>query len=155
MSGIPAITIWQPWATLIALGFKPYEFRGWAAPRAFRGRRIAIHSGARAVRKGEVADLIMRLRGPEPWLTCLKPEALAFLERVYSNPAALPLSAIVATALLGEPRRDAELLKEFGSPVNDSERDEHRNWAWPLFDVEEMQPPIPAKGAQGFWEWRG
>lgn len=154
MTMLPAITVWQPWASLIAIGFKPYEFRGWAAPRAYRGRRIAIHAGARPVRKAELADLIMRLRGPEPWLTCLKPEALPFLERAYSNPASLPLSAIVATAVLGDPRRDAELIQEFGSPCLDSTREEHRNWAWPLTDIQEMQPPVPAKGAQGFWEWR-
>lgn len=151
---IDAITIWQPWASLIAIEAKPYEFRGWPAPRALRGKRIAIHAGARPVRKAEVADLILRLRGPEPWLTCLKPEiALPFLERVHGNPGLLPLSAIVCTALLGQPRRDDELLREFGSPVNDSTREEHRNWGWPLSDIIEMQPPVPARGAQGFWKF--
>lgn len=140
---LDAITVWQPWASLIAIEAKPYEFRGWAAPKSFRGKRIAIHAGARPVRKAEVAELIMKLRGPEPWLTCLRPEiALPFLQRVYTYPGFCPLSAVVCTAMLGEPRRDAELIREFGSPVNDSARDEHRNWAWPLSDIVEMQPPI-------------
>jgi len=26
-----ALTIWQPWASLIMAGYKPYEFRGWPA----------------------------------------------------------------------------------------------------------------------------
>lgn len=37
---LPAITIWQPWATLIAEGAKPFEFRSWpAAPRLIGKRR--------------------------------------------------------------------------------------------------------------------
>lgn len=42
-----ALTVWQPWATLIAIGAKPFEFRGWAAPKAYQGQRIAIHAGSR------------------------------------------------------------------------------------------------------------
>jgi hypothetical protein len=42
-----ALTVWQPWASLIIKDFKPYEFRGWPAPRSLVGRRLAIHTGAR------------------------------------------------------------------------------------------------------------
>jgi hypothetical protein len=40
-----AITVWQPWASLIAIGAKPYEFRGWQPPRAIIGQRITEDSG--------------------------------------------------------------------------------------------------------------
>ena len=53
-----ALTIWQPWASLIIAGVKPYEFRGWYPPASIIGRRIAIHAGARPVRKAEIAELI-------------------------------------------------------------------------------------------------
>ncbi len=36
-----ALTIWQPWASLIACGVKKYETRSW--PTKYRGP-IAIHS---------------------------------------------------------------------------------------------------------------
>lgn len=39
-----AITIWQPWASLIACGAKKYETRGW--PTKYRGP-IAIHAAAK------------------------------------------------------------------------------------------------------------
>ncbi|MBZ9852842.1 ASCH domain-containing protein [Mesorhizobium sp. CA13] len=150
-----ALTIWQPWATLIMAGVKPYEFRGWPAPRALRGTRIAIHAGARPVRKAELKDLIIRLRSPEAWSTGLKPEALAMLERWHSNPAALPLASILGTASLGEPKRAFDIVAEFGvSQLNDSDRNEHANWAWPLTYIEPLQPIQPAKGSQGFWNWR-
>jgi hypothetical protein len=54
---LPALTIWQPWATLIIAGLKPYEFRGYPAPRFVRGHRIAIHAGARPIRASEITDL--------------------------------------------------------------------------------------------------
>lgn len=38
-----AITIWQPWASLIACGAKQYETRSWAT--SYRGL-IAIHAAA-------------------------------------------------------------------------------------------------------------
>lgn len=53
MISLPALTIWQPWASLIVADAKPWEFRGWAAPKAYRGKRIAIHAGARPPRAGE------------------------------------------------------------------------------------------------------
>lgn len=46
-----ALTIWQPWASLIAAGCKPYEWRGWRVPRNMIGRRIGIHAGARRVHR--------------------------------------------------------------------------------------------------------
>lgn len=39
-----AISLWQPWASLIACGVKPYETRHWAPPRELIGQRIAIHA---------------------------------------------------------------------------------------------------------------
>lgn len=149
-----AITIWQPWASLIVVGAKPYEFRGWPAPRVVRGQRIAIHAGARKVKRDEIADLILRLKGSEPWSTALRPElALPLLERWLLNPELLPLASIVGTAMLGQPKRAHETIAEFGGVANDSDRGEHWNWAWPLSAVEPVEPIVPARGAQGFWTW--
>ena len=154
-SVLPAITIWQPWASLIILGAKPYEFRGWAAPKVHRGRRIAIHAGARPVRKAEIADLLLRLRGPQSWTTCLRAEiAVPILERLHQNPKAAVLSHVVGTAVLCEPVRSHAIVGEFGGVINDSDRDQHSAWAWPLTDIVPAEPPVPTSGAQGFWLWR-
>lgn len=40
-----AITLKQPWASLVASGLKQVENRTWAVPRSIRGERIAIHAG--------------------------------------------------------------------------------------------------------------
>jgi ASCH domain. len=52
-----ALTIWQPWASLIIAGAKPYEFRGWRAPRSLIGQRIVIHAAARKIDMEEVGNL--------------------------------------------------------------------------------------------------
>lgn len=51
-----ALTVWQPWASLIASGCKLYEFRGWLPPAELWGKRIAIHAASRKVNFKEVRD---------------------------------------------------------------------------------------------------
>lgn len=152
---IPAITIWQPWASLILLGAKRYEFRGWRPPRSFERRRIAIHAGARPVRKPEVGELIVGLKlGDDVTHASLDAAiALPFLEKLTLNPGLAPLGVVLCTAVLGECKR-ADQTVMFGKFVNDSDRDQHFNFAWPLTDIEPLTPPVEARGAQGFWSFR-
>ncbi len=152
-----ALTIWQPWASLIAAGFKPYEFRGWPAPRSAISKRLAIHAGARPVKRDELFDLLARLSSPtSAWSTCLKTEAIDFLERVRTGVVQLPLSHVLCTVTLGNPVRSGEILHEFaGRSGIDSGRTEHQNFAWPMLDIQHLEPPVPARGAQGIWKWEG
>jgi hypothetical protein len=101
-----AITIWQPWASLIAAGCKVYESRTWdyrARYRLVPGDRIAIHAGRRPVDAAEVEALLGELRRLAPGAA--RERALALLMGARRNPDSLPLSAVLATAVLGEPRR--------------------------------------------------
>jgi hypothetical protein len=160
-----ALTIWQPWASLIVAGAKPYEFRGWRAPRSLIGQRIVIHAGAAKVPAAEVVELFVALRdrdlgGPHriaAAMTCLAPEkALPILARAWTpgEEGPLPMSAGLGTAILGEPRDGFEIAEEFGVPrANDSDRDEHVNWGWPMLEVERWDFPVPMRGKQGFWNW--
>jgi len=157
-----AITVWQPWATLIAEGFKPFEFRGWPAPPRLIGHRIGIHAGARTMRRSEVADLANRLGGDDWRSTGLtdRAKSLDLLERVWRGfetrgpNNSLPLAHVVCTAVLGQSIRNAELAAKLGLPwANDSDRDEDSNWGWPLTEIRRLEPPTPARGAQGFWRW--
>lgn len=64
-SSMKALTLWQPWASLVINNAKPYEFRG----KSYRsyvnppqpGDHVAIHAAARAVRKDEIASLFGNL----------------------------------------------------------------------------------------------
>lgn len=156
-----AITIWQPWATLILEGAKPFEFRGWFPPRAFIGQRIAIHAGARKPNKAEIRGLLMALRGGPFIKPCLHADkAKPILEAALTAPGSLPLSAVLCTAILGEPKRgDRVAIEDFNihpedvADANDSDRDGTFNWGWPLTDIKPLVPPRDARGAQGFWNW--
>jgi hypothetical protein len=44
MTRIKCISLWQPWASLVAVGAKRIETRGWAT--AYRGR-LGIHAAKR------------------------------------------------------------------------------------------------------------
>lgn len=154
------LTIWQPWCSLIAVGAKPYEFRKGLPPKGYIGNRIAIHAAARPVDPKEVEQLIEVLRSSEAWLTCLhKDVALPLLERVLREPGCIPLRSILCTAVLGQPRLGPDIAEEFGGVevvtglLNDSDRDEHANYGWPLTSIQLVMPPVEHRGQQGWSEW--
>lgn len=146
---LPALTFWQPWASMVAAGIKPYEFRGYAAPVAFRGHRIAVHAGARPVRKAEIADLRYRwMFDPEgTGLVDDNGKVEKLLTQWLAAPKSLPLSTIVCTAVLGEPRRVTDMFRG----VHDSDRLDHSKWGWPLTDIRLVEPGPPVRGEQGFF----
>ena len=129
-----AITLWQPWATLIRIRIKPFETRGWAT--RYRGP-LAIHAGK--TRKG--LDLCRGDPGIE--------QALATAG--YSLDT-LPLGVVVCTVRLvscwpAEQIVAEDLADAFGdySPGR---------FAWYLRAVRPLDPPVPSTGRQGLWEWR-
>jgi len=158
-----ALTVWQPWTSLITIGAKPYEFRGWRPPASLIGQRIAIHAGARLMKRSEVLALRINLARPGSYPTpCLKPDlAIPLLDRILEQPKSavptfLPLSHVLCTAIVGEPKSGEECACEFGDDAgNDSDREGTFNWGWPLTDIEMLEPPVPASGLQGLWNWRG
>ncbi len=154
MTTLPTITVWQPWAHLIAIGAKPLEFRGYAAPARYVERRIAVHAGMHRIDTWEMADLYKRVQDEGFAGTGLLPDlALPVIGLAVSSPESFPRGVIVCTAILGQPIRDAELADRLGTErVNDSDRDEHSNWGWPLSDIQPI-PNVPARGKQGWWAW--
>lgn len=149
MSDLRAITIWQPWASLIMLGFKTYEFRPWAAYRQFIGQRIVIHAGARKPNDDAIMEIIT---GDNQSCWPLRPgshtfeQMEEFLQRVRRGQEKLPLSVGLGTVLLGTPKLCTEL-----SPGDDLVRDDM--WGWPVSDPQPFAEPIVSRGAQGFWRW--
>ena len=143
-----AITMHEPWATLIVVGKKTIETRSWPPPVYLLGERIAIHA---ARRKPAQADL---------WM----------LDGVQAQTDLLPLGYVVATALLEDTWRVGHLSYQPGPPSVtkaisiDTERwvetDPYGNfapgrWLWFLADVEPLMVPRRAIGHQRFWEWEG
>lgn len=165
-----ALTIYQPWASLIMAGAKPYEFRGWSprlrggAYAALIGQRIVIHASTRKIERIEVVAIKRALEsGDASWIaeTCLHadkalPVLAKALETIPGNEGHgdLPWGVGLGTAVLGEPRNGLDIAEEFGLPrVNDSDRDQHANFGWPMLDIEVWDMPVECRGLQGFWNW--
>lgn len=150
------LTVYQPWASLIILGAKPYEFRGHdyrPRNRNIEGERIVIHAAARPMVLGEM--LFTRRQIIVGASNLDRDIALPLLERCISamesstSPQILELSAGLGTAVLGTPRPVGELFAD----VYDSDRLDHSKWAWPLTEIEKWDTPVPRRGNQGFWNW--
>lgn len=153
-----ALTIWQPWASLIHIGAKPFEFRGWYPPRKVIGERIVNHAAARPLNMNDVLRLIRHLESAHADIvaqTCLRPDlALPFLRDVRDHHIAVSTGAGLGSFVLGEPRNGIDIAEEFGlTRVNDSDRDRHANWGWPIVEYEAFEDPVKMNGRQGLWNW--
>ena len=155
-----ALTVWQPWASLIIVGAKPYEFR----PKSYQhytggpaiGDRIVIHAGARPIKPAEVEDLLLRLNDEDNTTGLITDIARPLLERLRRayRYQGLELGAGLGTVALGRPRNAGVIFRR---PVADSDRraedNDAFNWAWPIADVARFDAPVPMRGMQGFWNW--
>jgi hypothetical protein len=156
--GMKALTVWQPWASLIMIGAKAYEFRRWnftdrSHLRHLVGQRIVIHAGARKPTLVECDDIIGRIYEGESALDAelALPLVRSLMSSIASRaqPSVL-LAAALGTVVVGEPRRCTDL---FAGVIADSDRIDEHMWAWPMTDPQPFPAPIPAAGAQGFWNW--
>lgn len=142
-----AITILEPWASLIACGEKKIETRSWATK--YRGK-IAIHAAAKHT----------RLQFKEPYYSVLS--EYYRLHVPYEDDEIL-YGKIIAIADLVDcaqfthtmiPRRNTILLN--GQEVTEKEiafgEYTPGRWGWILEKVQRIKP-VPAKGQQRIWNW--
>ena len=151
-----ALSLMQPWATLIAIGAKRIETRSWSSP--FRGR-IAIHAS-----KGFPRDC-RELCRQEPFRSALERGGIPFdasaPEHWYHVPyyrlrdiKNMPLGAIVALATLTAIERTENITAmSQGLLSHEIEFGDYSpgRFGWVLADVVRLPTPIPAKGALGLW----
>lgn len=110
-----ALTLHQPWATLIALRVKTIETRSWRAPESLIGQRIAIHAGRRVAYLEEGGEAWERF-DLDTYVATKYPA-----RNISAEP--LPLGCVVATARLDE---CLPVFDRFGSFATD----ENPLWAW-------------------------
>ncbi|MCX6021989.1 MAG: ASCH domain-containing protein, partial [Chloroflexi bacterium] len=133
-----ALTLTQPFATLIAIGAKTIETRSWRT--SHRGP-LAIHAAAGFPRWAK------ELCAQEPFAAALRMAG-------YTEAKALPRGAVVAVCLLDdcvaitEENRPAEPEASFGDY-------REGRWAWQLSEVRALSEPVRARGALGLWQWAG
>ncbi|MFC0206403.1 ASCH domain-containing protein [Novosphingobium soli] len=150
-----ALTIHQPFASLVMAGAKPYEFRYLRPPAALIGQRIVIHASAQVIRKPVASRLFVAVRDQVlssiVTATLLPDMALPILARAWEpSGEPLPLSAGLGTVIIGEPCRAADIAHDPGHPLADDEQD---LWAWPMLNPIRWPLPVRVSGSQGFWHW--
>jgi hypothetical protein len=147
-----AITLWQPYASLIAAGVKHYETRGWKPPQAMIGKRIAIHAALR-----DADDLLKGAkRLPSEVVEVIGNALLSagFGEvEALENWNRLPRGAVVATAIIDIVHRAEDIRSTLSAEeLAVGDWDDGR-FGWLLRDVQQLTTPIPAKGFQRIWNW--
>lgn len=143
-----AISLHQPWASLIAIGVKPFEFRTWPAPKSIVGERIAIHAAQQRMSRVCLGRMLYELGSAEGCGFGLsdRQRAYDFLLAVSAGEITLPYGAVVCTAVVGKAMNCRDAFPD--DPDVDPEK-----WAWPVSKIEVLAPPVPAKGWQRIWTW--
>lgn len=149
-----ALTLTQPWASLIAFGYKHIETRSWST--SYRGL-LAIHAAKGFPYQAKdlcVSYYVRHALGPHFGGT----ESGTLASEV-------PLGAVVATCSLVDclPTVSDGYLSGVFEHYPDLDTDVERNFgnydsgrfAWVLENVNRITQPIPARGALGLWEWGG
>ncbi|UJB72274.1 ASCH domain-containing protein (plasmid) [Acaryochloris sp. 'Moss Beach'] len=132
------LTLWQPWATFIALNLKRYETRSWGTH--YRGK-LAIHAAKRTIGlDGQaIVSQVNDLTGG----------------KVPRKPRDYPLGCIVAIAdLVDCPQMDSRLI----SRQTDLEMAvgcwQSGRFAGQLGNIVALPDPIPYRGCQGLRDVR-
>lgn len=158
-----ALTLWQPWASLVALGVKTIETRSWLTK--YRGP-LAIHAAASMPPYGK-----RYVKG----MTVVKDAWGLWKVTGRDVYAPVPLGAVVATCTLVDvvPTDEIQWNGSGGHgwlaggpayerhPARAYVYEDQRpygdftagRFAWLLADIVPPDPPVPAKGHQGLWTW--
>lgn len=141
-----ALSIWQPYASLIAIKAKQYETRGWATK--YRGP-LAIHAAAKSpaavykILDTDTVGMIKKAIAP----LCTTAEKLGDIRA-----KCLPTGKVIAIAILTD---CIPITEEFAASVSAEER-AFGDWtpgryAWKFEKVCILPFFIKAKGQQGLW----
>jgi len=171
-----AITILEPWASLIACGAKRYETRGW--PTKYRGE-IAIHAAK------QFGQQQKGLIDKEPFHSSLfkvldEYSCNTFLGRVSNGETFGKVIAIADLVdcyyIVYHPGTNIDIAKNINIGAESMANDKHhpdfgkyivpssqeiafgdwtpRRYAWALENVQRIAP-VPARGQQRIWNWDG
>lgn len=139
-----AITLHQPWATLVALGFKKFETRSW--PTKYRGE-LAIHAGKSQQYIGYTLTDGIDVDGVQDI------SIAAYLVK-HAPQAEFPLGSVLCIAEL------VNCIPMTFDFIHKQSRVERAfglwqvgRFAWELEVTKVFVPPIPARGMQGLWDW--
>lgn len=136
---IKCITIWQPWASAVALGLKRFETRSWDT--GYRGP-IAIHAAKRKMTREEEAEYFLA-----------NPTMKGALNGAgVLSPNDLPYGAIIAVAILDRTHPTAMLSRSLSRQEITFGDYTPGRYAWEFDGITAIPEPIPYTGRQGLYE---
>lgn len=118
------LSVWQPWASLMACGIKTIETRLEPAPEGWVGQDLLLHSSA-----GDSKLHVYK------WVEWKYPEQLKTMlaGREFKD---LPRNQVIAIARLEECRKtDFRDWDQTMSPVED-------RWGWVLTNIRKLEKPV-------------
>lgn len=136
-----AISLWQPWATAMAVGVKKNETRGWATN--YRGP-LVIHAA-----KTPLSTVCRELGEDQETMH-------AWMQEFVGVPwSMMPLGALLCVVRVIDCVR-TELVFDDDTPADDPEwvlgNYEPGRYAWVTDSVKVFDAHIPWKGSQGFFD---
>jgi hypothetical protein len=136
---VRALTLTQPWASLVACGAKRVETRSWST--RYHGP-LAIHAA--------------RAFPPSARAACLRPSiARALVDAGLPGADDLPLGVVLAVCRLTACRLIAGAADRPPPPESEFGDYTTGRFAWLLDAVHPLPHPVAARGRLGLWEWDG
>lgn len=134
-----AISLLQPWASLVILGLKRIETRSWQIAERDAGI-IAIHASK-------------ALKRPEVDIFHTSPFLDAFAEHDIDAISLLPRSAILGTVRVTgcHPVEKFATISARERAFGNYGNEEGQRYGWVLVDPKPLAEPIPASGKLGLW----
>jgi len=124
-----ALSLWQPWASLMADGRKKIETRHWRPPAWLIGQKLAIHATMHVDR--------------------------ASCHSFGYNPLVIPRGCIVAIMNLDKFEKFDEAFEEKIALYPEGQYGDFSmgRFGWFCTLVQKFDEPIAATGHQGIWDW--
>ena len=138
-----AITVKQPWASLIALGIKPIENRTWKLPEKYKGQTVLIHASASWDQYADFTDQHLREMQEkgfkfEKCVTGVIIGSVKFTDCVINHPSIWAEKSNTVYQLAPD-----ETDEDYPKPI----------YNWVLANPIIFPEPIRAKGKLSFWDY--
>lgn len=135
---LKCVSLWQPWASLVAAGVKTVETRSWAIPYSLLGSRIGIHAAKTHM------GINLAKEDPELWGCCVRHLGWE-LPQISEECCILPFGMLVATAVVEACFPVERLVPDVFGDYSPG------RFGWVLSGVEKLVEPVPIKGRQGIF----
>ena len=130
-----ALTLDQPYASLVVDGIKTIETRSWPPPREMDGLTVAIHSSAKKSLTGATGCVLGTV-------------AVVGAFRIGQLHTDGPRGFVTRTGN----EDDRRGITHPSVPIDDYGDFTPGRWVWLLFGPKRIWPPLPARGRQRLWD---